>query len=80
MFTREEIALLAQCERDMDSGKMPFVVLGGNRWGSSQECLDALGLISGQTVNLIIIQAMLRWKIDDCKAKIEEQKFQESHS
>ncbi len=37
MFSREEIALLAQCERDMDSGKMPFVVLGGNRWGSSQE-------------------------------------------
>ena len=30
MFSREEIALLAQCERDMDSGKMPFVVLWTN--------------------------------------------------
>ena len=78
-FTREDIRMLAQCERDMDSGKQMFVVLGGSRMALTSECAEALGLVSGQTINALIFEAMLRWQIADLEAKIEERKFREAN-
>lgn len=32
MFSNDELKMLAQCERDMDSGKLPFVVYEGGAY------------------------------------------------
>jgi len=43
----QDIARLAECERDMDSGKQAFVVCEGSRWAFSQSVLDLCGVQSG---------------------------------
>ncbi len=50
-LTTEEIKMLAEVERQMDAGEVPFVVWAGNRMVVQQIVMDELGLESGQTVS-----------------------------
>jgi len=58
-FSTEQIAMLAQVERDMDSGKTPFVVENGQRYAFLQEVLDEFKIQSGQTVTAVILLALM---------------------
>lgn len=69
-FSNEEIKMPAQLERDMDNGKQPFVVSEGGRTAVSVDCMEALGLEQGQTINQGIFEAILRYnleQIEQCK-------------
>ena len=60
-FTNEEIRMLAEAERMMDAGEMPFVVTeGGGRLMVSQLVMDELGLESGQSASPFIAVAIER--------------------
>ena len=58
-LTTEEIKLLAQAERLMDAGEVPFVVWDGGRMIVQPVVMDELGLESGQTVSHEIAGAIL---------------------
>jgi len=55
----EEIRMLADQERRMDSGELPFVNSPGGRMSVSPEVMAELGLAAGQTVSWPIMQAIL---------------------
>ena len=78
-FTTEEIRLLAQSERDMDSGKLAFVMLDGKRVSVTCEAMAYFDLKQGQTITLPIMIAILEFNIAQCEAAIEEQKFREQN-
>lgn len=77
-FTKDEIIKLAACERAMDSGAIPFVVLGEGRVICPQACMDEFELKHGQTINHAIFMEILKWNLADCQAKIDEQKLRET--
>ena len=69
-FTNEEIAMLAEAERQMDSGKLQYVMYGGVRASVPDETMDALGLVCGQTVNDVIWVRILETNIASLQARI----------
>jgi hypothetical protein len=70
-FSRDDIAMLAECERDMDSGKQPFVRDGkGDRWAMPADTLAECGCISGQTVSGTILRALLETNLAKCRAQL----------
>ncbi len=70
-FTIEDIRMLAEMERKMDSGEHPHVLdKDRNRWPVSPEIMEELGLVSGQTVNGTIITAILEANIASIQARI----------
>ena len=72
-FSNEEIRLLAESERAMDAGEIPFVIYHGQRASVQKPVMDQLGLVQGQTINDEIFGAMLRANIDDLRQKIAEE-------
>ena len=50
-ITTEEIQMLAEVERQMDAGKVPFVVWVGGRMTVQKIVMEELGLESGRTVS-----------------------------
>jgi hypothetical protein len=74
-FTTEQIKELAQLERDMDSGKQPFVVgIDGQRWAFCKEVMDEFGCVSGQSANHILIAALLECSLATLRALIAIEK------
>ncbi len=70
-FTVEDIRLLAEMERTMDSGEQPHVFdKDRHRWAVSTEIMEELGLKSGQTVNGAIIMAILEANLASLQARI----------
>ena len=70
-FTIEDIRMLAEMERKMDSGEQPYVLDSDrNRWAVIPEIMDELGLESGQSVNGAIITAILEAIIASIQAHI----------
>jgi hypothetical protein len=69
-FLIEDIKALAEIERQMDSGEVPFVMYGSGRCAVSRECMDALGLKQGQTINGVIFLAMCKWNLANCHAQM----------
>jgi hypothetical protein len=59
-FSLAEIRQLAEIERDMDSGRLPFVMHAGQRLAVPRPILEELGLIAGQTVSDTIEAAITR--------------------
>lgn len=53
------IQFAAKIEREMDSGETPFVVLDGTRYPVTPEQVEKFGLVSGQTINQIIMNAII---------------------
>ena len=68
-LTDEQIRMLAGLERDMDSGKQPYVVVGGFRCAFPGDLLAELGIQSGQTVTEIMMMELQRRMI--AKAQVE---------
>lgn len=84
MINKQRIRILAEAERLMDQGKVPWV------WSPSQngtyermavtpEIMTELGLEQGQTINQIILEAIaeismviLRRKLDEILQKVED--------
>ncbi len=69
-FSDDEIRMLAECERMMDTGVIPFVVLGDQRVAVSKVVMDELDLKQGQTINSAIFGAILRHNIAWIKTEI----------
>lgn len=69
-LTTEEIKLVAEAERLMDDGKIPFVMLDGQRASVPVETMTELGLRQGQTINAIIFVEILKQNIALCQTKI----------
>ncbi len=71
----EEIRILAELERQMDAGEVPFVVWAGNRMTVQQIIMDELGLESGQTVSHEIAGAILSANLAVCQANLATAKL-----
>ncbi len=56
-LSKKHMQALELIERDMDSGKQPFVIdsLGGGRLAVMHSAMDHFGLVSGQTVSGLMI-------------------------
>lgn len=70
IFEDKQLSVIAECERDMDSGKQPFVVNRGGRWAFSTDELEPLGIVSGQTVNDLLLRELLERRVANLTAKI----------
>jgi hypothetical protein len=57
-FSPEEIAMLAEAERMMDAGRIPFVMWQGERVMVPAETMHELGLRQKQTINKEIFMAI----------------------
>ncbi len=69
-FTVEDIRLLAEMERTMDSGEQPHVFdKYRNRLPASPEIMDELGLVSGQTVSGATAEAILDANLASLQAR-----------
>ena len=66
----EEVRMLAQQQRDMDTGKVFFVVLNGERLAVEDDVAKELGLERGQTISRDIFGAILNARIAHVQAKI----------
>ncbi len=70
-LTLDEIRMLAEQERIMDSGEQPFVLdTHRNRWSVSAEVMEELGLVSGQGVSHAIITAIVEAHLASIQARI----------
>ena len=74
-LTTEEIKMLAEVERQMDAGEVPFVVWGGQRMTVRQLVMDELGLETGQTVSHEIAGAILNANLAACRAAVAADKL-----
>ncbi len=66
----EEIRMLADGERRMDSGEQPFVNAPGGRLRVSPEVMEELGLVAGQTISVAIMQAIIEAQLASLQARI----------
>lgn len=76
MLNKEILRLMAEAERMMDSGEMPFVMAPGpsggiERMAMSPRMMEEYGLEQGQTINTIIRDAILQENVKTLRAKIE---------
>lgn len=69
-LTVEQIRMLAELERGMDAGKVPFVIYRDGRAAMDNECLTHFGLTQGQTVNDEIWRAIQEWNLERCQREI----------
>ncbi len=69
-FTIEEIAMLADQERKMDSGEVSFVMLEGGVTPVTEAAMKEFGLVSGQTINHAIFISLLEFNLAECEAQI----------
>ncbi len=70
-LTNEQIRMLAQAERQMDAGELPFVVCMGRRLIVQPMVLEELGLESGQTVSDTIVLAIMEGNLALMRAQAE---------
>ena len=77
-FSDDDIRMLAEQERKMDSGESPYVTLRGNRMAMTQESMDHFKLTQGQTINEVIMMKILEFNISFCQARIETEKLMEN--
>ena len=70
-LTIDDIRMLAEQERRMDSGEQPHVLdTNRNRWCVSAEVMEELGLVSRQQVSHAIITAILEAHLASVQARI----------
>jgi hypothetical protein len=77
MLNKDIIRAMAEAERMMDSGEMPFVWAPGpdgtlERLASSKEVMEDLNLVSGQTVNSIIRDAIFVVNLENLGKKLDK--------
>ncbi len=69
-LTIDEVRMLADLERRMDSGEQPYVVTDGGRKAVEQTIMDELGLVSGQTISSTMEIAVTRAQIASLRAQL----------
>ena len=69
-LSNEDIRALADLERMMDSGEVPFVILNGERVATNELIMSELGLEQGQTINREIFKAMMRAQLAALQAQM----------
>lgn len=67
----DEIRMLADQERRMDSGEQRFVLWRGQRAAVDPLVAEELGLENGQTINDAIWRAMLQAQLAQVRAAIQ---------
>ena len=90
MFNKQRIRSLAEAERLMDEGKVPWVWAPNEqgmyeRLAVAPEIMEEFGLEQSQTVNFIILNAIaemslriLARKLEDLRQQIEDEKLTEN--
>ena len=73
-----EIKMLAQVERDMDSGKQPFVIYAGDRLAVMQETMDEIELVTGQTISKNIFVNLMQMQLAQLRTELAIQKAQKA--
>ena len=68
----EEIRGLALQQREMEAGRQPFVLSGGDRFAFPLDVLQRLGLESGQVVGRVLLCEIIRTNILDLQKRREE--------
>ena len=75
-FDKERIRIMAEAERMMDSGEIPYVIAPSNkgleRMAVASEIMDELGLTNGQTVNSCIIEAIFKLSLEKIVKRLDE--------
>lgn len=68
----EEFRLLAECERKMDAGEIPYVRLSGqgHRIAMDSQAMGDLGLTQGLTVTATMFSVILKYLLERCSAQI----------
>jgi hypothetical protein len=70
-FTQEQIKMLAQHDRNMDSGVTPFVRCEkGLRWSFTLPTMEECGVERGQTVSPVVLTALMQASIAQLEALI----------
>lgn len=72
-LTIEQIRGLVQLERDMESGKQPFVVHDGLKWAYPAEVLEECDCKPGQSVSGPLLIAIMMINLKFIQEKIEKQ-------
>ena len=85
MLDKEQIRMLALAERLMDEGEISWVWMMANsgqyeRLAVNEKVMEELGLVQGQTINTIIMDAIARESIRILTEEVEmiSQKAQDS--
>lgn len=73
-FSIEELRMLAELERKMDSGEQPFVRVDETqvRLAVADWIMERIGLESGQTISGELAAEICRMNIADCTRKLDE--------
>jgi len=77
-LSNDQIKMLAEQQREMDAGNVPFAILNGNRLASTAEIMTELGLEQGQTIDMVIFGAMLEASLASIHAKIALEEIKDS--
>lgn len=74
----EELRLLAEAERQMDAGEVPWVRVEGasGRASMRPEIMAALGLTTGQTISWFLFGEIARMNLEHCQAQLAYERGQ----
>ena len=76
----EEVRMLAQGERDMDSGRVAFVTLHGNRTMVTKPAMKQFQLEQGQTISDCIFREILNFNLAEIVRRKDQLELeQENH-
>lgn len=71
-FTVEQLRMLAEQEREMDAGRVPFVRLRDQRMAMTASAMAEFGLKAGQTINDQIFMGILRFNLAELRFNLAE--------
>ena len=74
-FTTDELKMLAESERLMDGGEMPYVNFHNQRLMVSEQAMAEFDLRIGQCISDAVFVALIRFEIADCKSQISRNKI-----
>ena len=69
-FTNKEFRMLAEAERQMDAGEIPFVVCNRQRFLVQPVIMEELGLEPGQTVSDTLVLAIMEATVASLEADV----------
>ena len=85
MLSKDMLRAMAEAERMMDSGEMPFVMApspngGCERFAVHKDIMEDLELKQGQTINTMIMDGIIELQLQRLAKKVEEvaQKVEDS--